>query len=358
MIKINAKEMLEALKIVSPAIQKNNIIPITECVKIVAKDKKMSVIGSRINLFIIHHMEYDGGDFEILLPYFEFKKICSLSTGEITIKESKTSLHIHDGSSPYDLGTPVDVNEFPVIPSIEGSVSVSVDGQLFWGLSQAQKTVFIDQASPTGNVLLHIGKRDINVVSYNGGQAFYLSLKNSSKIEKKAILDASFISAVSDFDEAEIILSDTNICAKSDTTEVYGSLHEGNFIEYPILISKYEKTNCTLSLQQIKIALDKISVVKTVNIAYALFHLTEDTMKIAYADTAVQKAAAPELPIKNTSSVRKIIFNVDQLSVSLSQLPPETNNVNIYFTSETSLCFLTPDTDDNIKVLIQPVKVL
>ena len=81
-------------------------------------------------------------------------------------------------------------------------------------------------------------------------------------------------------------------------------------------------------------------------------------MKIAYADTAVQKAAAPELPIKNTSSVRKIIFNVDQLSVSLSQLPPETNNVNIYFTSETSLCFLTPDTDHDIKVLIQPVKVL
>lgn len=347
-MKIKSKEILSALKRVSPAVGTNKIIPICEYVKIEAKGKEATVTSTNTNITCISKFDLIESSKEtILVPFQELEKICSL-TEEIEIDKN---LKISFGGEYQILGTPEDVKNFPIIPSFDNDISFDVDGEFFFSLSQALKSTSTDSANSLYNVFLENDEDGLSIFSYGNGILYVDRRNQKSKQTIGVSIPPDFIKATKLMQDATISISDSKIKADSGYYSVICTLSDCQRLGYKRVYNRDRTPNCSVNRNDLVLAIEKREALKTTTTYHQInINLEKDKMTISNSDKALNREGKSFCHCNNSSDVDNIIFNASILKNGISQTTSEILSIKLIASGEAIII-----TDESVSVFISPM---
>lgn len=347
-MKIKSKEILSALKNVSPAVGTNKIIPICEYIKIEAHGKDATVTATNLSLTCSSKFELiENSNDTILVPFEELEKICSL-TDEIEIDKN---LKISFGGEYQILGIPEDIKNFPSIPTFENDYSFEVDGEFFFSLSQAMKSISTDSLNSLYNVFLENDEDGLSIFSY-GNNILYIDRKEQkSKEIFGAAIPPDFIKASRLMQDATISISGSKIKADTGYYSVICTLSDCRRLGYKRVYDRDRSPNCTVNRNDLILAIQKREALKTTTAFHQInIDIEKDKMTIANSDKELKREGKSFCSCDNTSDVSQIIFNSSVLKNAISQTTSETLNIKFIKSSEAIII-----TDGSVSVFVSPM---
>lgn len=347
-MKINSKEILAALKKISPAVGSNKIIPICEYVRIDASGKEATVTATNLNLTCISKFQLlEDSKETILVPFDELEKICSL-TSEIDIdKKLKISF---DGEYQI-LGTPEDANLFPVIPTFENSITFDVDCNFFFSLSQAAKSTNTDSSTSLYNVFLENDDDGLSIFSYGQGTLYVDRQERKTKDVFGAAITPDFIKAVRMLQDATISISENKIKAESNGYSVICTLADCTRLGYKVVYNRDRTPNFSVVRNDLMLAIQKSETVKTTSLFHQInIYLEKNKLTIEKSDKDLNREGKYYCACDNKSDVERIIFNSSILKNAISQTTADVLQIKFIASGEAIII-----TDENVSVFVSPM---
>lgn len=233
-ITIESSKFLSALRVVSPAVSKNLIVPILGYVKVSPVDEKSLKVEARNgHLSIVKIWDQDNNlKDSILLPYKEITQILSLVKGDVSIEMSK-KIVITAGADVFKLDVPVDVHLFPQSEIFEPVIDVDVEESFFWALGLAKRVLpSKEELRPIRGVNVLFKSNKLSVVGTDAFTMFRQSFKTSVDQLASFIVGRDYISVVERFSDGNLKLGEKFISVQYGSVTVTGVLEDG---KYPVV---------------------------------------------------------------------------------------------------------------------------
>lgn len=351
-MKVKSKELLRALKQVSPAVSTNKIIPILEYVKIECDGTKGVVTATDTNLTCICEFELlETSKESLLVPFNELEKLCGLTT-EIQFDKN---LIIKSGEEKWQIGEPEDVNHFSTHPEVDDAIQVDVNSDFFFSMSQSLKTTDQKPELPYHNVFLEVSKTELTVFSYGNSALYVDKIANTSKGEITVSIPPAFVKATQKMQEAKLSVSDRNIKAETDGFTVISSLADCKPFVYKNVYLRNKESNCTINKNDLLSSIYKIEALKnTLTFHQVDITLSEKQLKLNRTDSNIKRAADVYCPCENSSELKTIFFDSFVLKNALSQANSDIigirfneSHMPIIITDETVTIFVSPMTKNS-----------
>lgn len=190
-ITIPHEQLLKALELVGRISSKNVTLPVLQCVKLVAKENKVTLQATNLEINLTIPLEGEvSEEGEVAVPAQTFlQSIQLISQKEVTLRTEEQVLQLETSSSNTSIKT-FATDEFPTIHKIEGE-GVSVTAKSFaYGIRSVAFAASATSIKPElGSVFIQQKKE--HSLTFVATDSFRLMEKTVS--QKKLILDQSFM---------------------------------------------------------------------------------------------------------------------------------------------------------------------
>lgn len=354
---INNQLLVAVLNSLSDACNQRAIVPVVLNVSISVKGGIATFHQTNLNLHIVNKVECTAdGDFDILVPFHELKKITSLCTGPVMIGEKNGFAYIESGEDVWKMGKADAPKDYPKLPEFDLESSFNADGTFFWALHQAATTTKTGDYA-LGNICLDIKKDEIVVVSTDTMSMFHFLQNNADSVRKivprKVTFAPSFAKSVSTFQDSEVTIGNKYIEVECEDIKVISVLSDIGFINYEMVSNIKRQPNCTVNLGDLTRAIKKVMASRSnLGFYHITFTLSKDKIKMHFRedDKEVILDIAAETDVE--SSVK---LNAENLLNSLSQMPPLTHDVKLSIDGPAATVYMYPADNEALFLVLAPI---
>lgn len=267
--------LLKAISNVNGAVEKKNTIPVLQNIKIEAKDDKVVLSATDMDILVTSSFESDmkkGGSTTVPAQMF-FDIVRKIPDGAIMIsQESATILQIKSGKSKYSLPC-IEASEFPNLSEGELGEEVEVEAEKL--SKMIDKTRFAISSDETryylNGLYLQAMKKDdgfeLRTVATDGHRMalsflvaklktpFGVILPKKSVAEIRRIIDGSKV--------VKLAVSRVKIKVTTDQATIVSKLIDGEFPDYDKVLPKNNTQIAVINKKNFFDCVDRVSTVAT-----------------------------------------------------------------------------------------------
>lgn len=267
--------LLKAISNVNGAVEKKNTIPVLQNIKIEAKNDKVILSATDMDVLVTSSFESDmktGGSTTVPAQMF-FDIVRKIPEGAIMIKqESASILQIKSGKSKYNLPC-IDASEFPNLSEGELGEEITVDADHL--AEMIDKTRFAISNDETryylNGLYLQAMKKDsgfeLRTVATDGHRMALSFLVTQLKtpfgviLPKKSVAEIRRI--IADAKLIKLAVSRVKIKLIADQTTIVSKLIDGEFPDYDKVLPKNNSQIAVINKKEFFDCVDRVSTVAT-----------------------------------------------------------------------------------------------
>ena len=330
------KDLAFALSLVNRAVSPNTTLPVLNNILIKAQGKKLYFSATNLEVAITYYMDVEVfNEGAITVPAKLITNYVSL------LREEEVELKLEEGLN-LSVKTPlshtkikgIDHSEFPVIPEVEQGTHFSVPKDvLSTAINQTGFAASTNVSRPvlTG-ILFKLEGKDLYMVATD---SYRLSEKKvaldqsvSESIEciipARTILELGKILGSYDGDKVEFRVTKNQVLMTLGNLRVISRLIEGNFPDYKKIIPASSKTNVTVNLNDLVLAVRKVSLFVQETNNNVKVSVTNDGKLIVSTDETQIGEGTAEVDVTIDGDNNKIALNAQYILDALSHLSAET----------------------------------
>ncbi len=366
---ISKSAIAKSLSNVNGAVEKRNTIPVLLNVKMEAKNGRLNLTATDMDIVIISSAEalisQDGSTtVPAQLFYDIIKKIPDNADINVETNEDEATIKISYGRSKFSLPC-LDPSEFPILS--EGEMLVNFNIKSSDLIKIIDKTRFAVPADETrlylNGLFLHsisIGNKiELRGVATDGHRLALASSLNSSLtsevkgviIPKKTINEIRKIAEGNE--DASIAFSKAKIRVSSGNSIVISKLIDGEFPEYDRVIPKNNDQVVRVDRKALFDAVDRVSTIAT-DKNKSIKLILESGKMIFQIKSNDNGNASEEIEVDFQGEVIETGFNSRYFLDIIGQIDKE--KINIYFKDSSSPALIKTDDSDGLYV-IMPIRV-
>lgn len=335
-IKFNivCRKLLTGLKKVSGVIENAQVMQILSCVKIKMHGSVVLLTASDSDIEMsaeIHDNEFDFADpINLAVPGKKLFDICRSLTQDQTLsfELDEQWLTIRAGKSKFKLMT-MPVDQFPLILFSDTEAKVALPQKDV--LTALQQTSFAmavhDVRQFLNGMLLDFKDGQLKLVATDGHRLSMAELECDAAISlkkivpRKAILE--LIKLLDNGDASLLIeLAQNKIRFTSDEGQLVTGLIQGDYPDYTRLLPGAQSHSISLSVQDLKAALVRASILSHDRFKAASFHFSADNLVIE-SENAQHENIKEEVQISSSVDALSISFNIVYVMDVLSNIDSE-----------------------------------
>ncbi len=356
--------LLKGLSIVEKAVELRNIKPILEGVYIQAKKDGIVLKATNLSLSIETVVEGEVlSEGEIVVSARVFYEILSKYTaGNVDFDmEDENRLKISNNHSKTQLSV-MDAAEFPGFPIVPEAGAIVLSQHIF--KQMLSTTIFsaaISDARPIlKGVLMEIEANELHIVALDGYRLAFRKIALSGNVaETKAIIPSSAFREVikildDNDDDLSIYLADNIACIRTNNTQIFMRLLEGEFIKYKNILPSEYKSKIKLNKNDISDSVDRASILaRNEKDKLVKFSVVDDFLTITSASELGE--AFEQVDIFLEGKHIDIAFNAKYLSDVFKAI--ENEDIILEFNTNVSPCVIRAGENDDFLYLVLPVQM-
>ncbi len=362
--KCDRDTLLKGLSTVEKAVELRNIKPILEGVYIQAKRDGIVLKATNLSLSIETMVEGDVvSEGEIVVSARVFYEILSKYTaGMIDFDmEEENRLKISNNHSKTQLSV-MDAAEFPGFPLVPEKGAIVLPQNVF--KQMLATTIFsaaISDARPIlKGVLMEVESNSLHIVALDGYRLAFRKMALANGVpDIKAIIPSSAFREVikiledSD-DDLAIYLADNIACIKTNRTQIFMRLLEGEFIKYKNILPSEYKSKIKLNRNEISDSVERASILaRNEKDKLVKFSIVDDFLTITSASELGE--AFEQVDIFLEGKHIDIAFNAKYLSDVFKVI--DDDNIILEFNTNVSPCVIRSGENDDFLYLVLPVQM-
>ena len=358
--------LTRALNTVSKAVSNKTTIPVLRGILIQAKDNKLTLTSSDLDISIIREMpaeiEEEGSS---VVPSKLFGDIVrKLPNEEIVIEDTAAgSLNMSTSSSDFSVVT-MPVDQFPKIgDSIEDKAVVRIEANMF--REMIRKTSFaasMEEAKGTlVGILTELTPDTIEMVALDGFRLAHTSKEMINEESRSFIVAAKIMNELSKItsDEIEaatvrISLGDKSAVVNVGSTEIILRIMEGEFIRYRDIIPKDSQIKVVISRSLLLESIERASLLAKEGKNNLIKFSIRDSM-ITITSRSEEGNVKEEIGIDKEGDDLDIGFNSKYVIDVLKAIDDEEIMMN--FKNSISPCVISPVEGREFEYLVLPVRI-
>lgn len=359
----NKQLLAEALSNVSRAVSSKNTLAALEGILIKAADGKLYLTGYDLELAISTSIEAQvktEGEI-VLTARILLDMIRRLPSEQVTITSDEKNLTFIKGSMTEYTILGIPAAEFPELPSVEQSTTVSIPQMTLKNMiGQTLFAVAVSDNKPahTGS-LFDMRGGELSVVSVDGYRLALRREKLNVEEDMSFIVPGKSLAEVAKLikegDEAlEIHISKRHITFKIEGYRIVSRLLEGEFLDYKAAIPEGEQTTIKINTRELINSIDRASLLISDNIKSPLRMQFSDGLIKINCSTALGKAY-DEITCEQNGVDVEIGFNsrymLDALKAS------DGDQIKMVLNGSLSPIKIEPLEGDSFTFLVLPVRL-
>ncbi len=268
--------LLKAIANVNGAVEKKNTIPVLQNIKIEAKDDKVVLLATDMDILVTSSFESDmktsGSTTVPAQMFFDIVRKIPDGSSVMISQDSPTIMQIKSGKSKYSLPC-IDASEFPNLSEGELSAEIEVEAEKF--AKMIDKTRFAISNDETryylNGLFLQALQKDsgfeLRTIATDGHRLalsflvsdlkapFGVILPKKSVAEIRRIIDGS--------KKVKIAVSRVKIKITTDQTTIVSKLIDGEFPDYDKVLPKNNTQIAVINRRNFFDCVDRVSTVAT-----------------------------------------------------------------------------------------------
>ena len=263
----------------------------------------------------------------------------------------------------------VSAEEFPIIPSLESGVRLSLDGEkIKKGLSEVLSSVARNDIRPElSGIFFGINVYDRKGITLAATDSYRLAETvipfEGEASEKRLILPAKTAQEIvrmislggGEQTHLDLLIGENQVNVRFDTTELVSRLIEGQYPDYIQIIPTSFKTSATVSLSQLIKEIKAAGLFTTSGVNAITVHFDPATSLIKLSSASTQAGEyVSEISAEITGEENTILLSHRYLLDGLQIVPGETGILKIV--NGDSPCLLVPETPTGFQYIIMPIR--
>ena len=357
------ENLAHALSMVGPIAAKGGTLPILQNILLEAREGSLKLSATNLEIGVVAHVrgkvEQEGtftANGRLLSEYVNL-----LPRETITLSLDQDHLAVHAGNQQtkiHGLGA----EEFPVIPSIDGGQTITLDGSLFReAIGQVLFSVSMSDSRPEiSGVLLYISGESVTLV----GTDSYRLAEKTVALKAKAQHDASVIVPLRTMQElariighaegeVAITISKNQILFAVEDVELISRVIVGNFPDYKQIIPTGSKTEVVLDAEPLSRAIKSASLFCRQGLNHVTFQFSSDRILVSASASQVGENMV-DVPAKVQGRDVDIVFDYRFVLDGLSVI--DSSEVVIKLDGGASPGLFVPKDDATYRYLVMPIK--
>lgn len=362
-LKVNKKELVDAVNIVQKAIAAKSPIPILEGILVEAKDQTLILRGTDVDVSIetsftteIHEegkIVVDSrmfGDIIRKLP----NNIITLETADnntVTISAEKSVLNL----------LYMDPSDFPVFPEVEQTTSLDISqAHLKNMVRKVLTSIATEDTRPIlMGMLFETADHKLNMVGLDGYRMAMVTEDLETDIEIKRVISGKtlrdLLSVIQDTDDTvRLAFTDNHVLFELGNTRIISRLLQGDYLKYQNMIPDYSKLSVIVDKNEFRDATERASVLANEGTSNLIKFMFEDNTLIITSNSKMGKMRE-EVYCEMTGEPLEIAFNAKYIIDILKTM--DEDKIVMEMTSNISPCIIRPEDNDKSLYLVLPVRI-
>lgn len=362
-LKVNKKELVDAVTIVQKAVAAKSPMPILEGILVEASGQTLILRGTDIDVSIettftteIHEegrIVLDSrmfGDIIRKLP----NNIITLKTADnntITVSAEKSVLNL----------LYMDPAEFPVFPEVESTTFLSLpQAALKSMIRKVLSSVATEDTRPIlMGMLFEASEAKLNLVGLDGYRMAMVTHELDEPIAVKRVISGKtlrdLLSVVQDNDEeVRLAFTDNHCLFEIGKTRIISRLLQGEYLKYQNMIPDYSKLSVIIDKNEFRDAVERASVLANEGTSNLIKFNFEGDSLIITSNSKMGKLRE-EVYCEMTGEPLEIAFNAKYIIDILKTMDEE--KLVMEMTSNISPCIIRPEDNDKSLYLVLPVRI-
>ncbi|MCX7994955.1 MAG: DNA polymerase III subunit beta [candidate division WOR-3 bacterium] len=357
--KINRVNFEKTLASIVKLIPPKSTHTVLQNIIIEAKDNKLNIEGTDLDIFIQKSLTCDlkkAG--KALLPGKKLLEIARESNvEEMYFKLKELNLQINVGNAQFNIPA-LDYNEFPEVPSFPsrrwinlsaGELNEMVDSTIFMVSKDVSRRAM-------NGVFLQLKNNTLNMVTTDGARlALYrkeLKAEDGELIVPPKVFDLLDINQSED--PVELFIEERMVGLKFSSTSIIARLIEGPYPNYESVIPKVFPGICTVEKDILEGALKRVSLVSSPSIKSVKFDFSGDKLLLS-ASSADFGEAKEEVPCLYEGEKMSVWFNAGFLLEIIRHTLG--NDIVLQLTSPSTAALIKAKGLENLIYLLMPLRI-
>lgn len=365
-IKIDRSELLPTLTLVSSVVEKRQTLPILANLYFGVEDKKMTLVGTDLEVEIsesIEGVQGDNGNFTV-----STRKILDISrmlpdNASISLKSDGEKVVVTSGRSRYTLKT-LPADEFPRIETGNWEERFKIN-QLFLK-RLLEKTSFAmavqDVRYYLNGVLFEIGQNRIRAIATDGHRLAQSEEEINLSIDdiRQVIVPRKAVSEIARFldsdQEVDILIevSKNHLRLSRNGTTLITKLIDGKFPEFKGVLDTELNIVVPVNRSELIDTLTRAAVLTTDRFKGVKLTLKDGTLSVT-ANNPEQEEALEEMGVEYKGDSIETGYNVAYLIDAARVISGE--KVELHFQGNDGICILKQPGDDVSTWLVMPMRI-
>ena len=361
-------EIVDVLQMGASIAERRQTIPILANLRIVAKEGKIEITATDLEIQIRTTTEVTKiiEEGEITVSARKMSELCrTLPDGEsLEFDLSNGKLAVSSKNFHADFAT-ISALDFPELEIKEETNSLSISSSVLQRL--LDKTAFCmasqDVRYYLNGLLIEYKEGEVNAVATDGHRLALATspLSDMSSIEgmrqivpRKAVLELSKILKQENDEDIKVTFGDSSLSIQGKNLDFSTKLIDGKFPEYEKVLPSGEPNSLEVTKENLQSALSRASVLSNEKYRGVRFELDTNTLKLT-ANNPEKESAEELLEVKYSGSPLEIGFNIGYILDVLGTI--ETDNVELNFYGEESSCLIKEPGNQSEVYVIMPMRL-
>ena len=352
---INPQVLLKELKKMSLVVRKNNIIPITGTVLFDFKKDKLTLTGTDIEtIYIIEIDCVCSEEFSFCVDYFDVVDICYTCVDDLKITRKQTQILISSGVSKFKLSVIGEESEFPNNIDTDFETELTVDGDFFYHLNNANTCRSKDEIKPFLNMAAIIVNTDYyDVVGCDGFIMYKKRFNFKNEKGFSVMVCDKFVNLTKNYQESILRFSSKRVTATYNNETIVSRLSESKYANISAIIPKDIDYNLSINKDVLRKSIGIVSTAASGKEKQFSLFFKPNELKLVSRDIELNKETETTIEANNQVSIESINLSASQLLHTTSLL--DEGAVHISFSDSKKSVFIKPSNDKDVLILIQPL---
>ena len=360
-------EIVDALQMGASIAERRQTIPILANLRIVARDGKVEITATDLEIQIktLTEVKKIVEEGEITVSARKMSELCrSLPDNEaLEFDLNNGKLTVSSKNFHADFAT-ISALDFPELESKEETNSLSISSSALQRL--LNKTAFCmasqDVRYYLNGLLVEYKGGEVNAVATDGHRLALatspldktISIDGERQIlPRKAVLELSKILRQEN-EDIKITFGNSSLSIQDENLDFSTKLIDGKFPDYEKVLPSGEPNSLEVSKESLQSALSRASVLSNEKYRGVRFALDKNTLKLT-ANNPEKESAEELLDVNYNGNPMEIGFNIGYLLDVLGTI--ETDNVELNFYGEESSCLIREPGNQAEVYVIMPMRL-
>ena len=365
---LDRSSLQQALQQLGKVIPARTTLPILSSVLVLARDGKLSLRATDLELSQITTLSADvSTEGSVAIPHRTLLEITSEMPEWILSFEAADDHRVQITTSfgSYSImGKPLE--EFPALPEVDAQRTVSIPSSLLKRI--IDKTIFAisrDELKPSlQGVLFRFAKESIQAVATDGHRLvrFINTQFSGSDYVGDNIIPGKSLGILGTYlngdEEAHLNIGENHIMIQSQDTVLYTRIIEERFPDYDSVFPKESSKNLKIERDEVLAAVRRVSIFSNKTTHQIAFQLKDNDLKVSTEDVETVSNAQETLSCEYSGEPLTIGYNANYLRDILSHI--DSSTVLIELDSPVTAAIFYPDKqqeNEELTMLLMPIRL-